>query len=249
LCVQMCRTMIPKYAFHAGSINSANIELLNKHRWERDTGNLGTGLYVYLNAQEVFWEKGNTVYVFKNPWRNPFILETMDDFEIFLNFSKGLNNIFKMPNSISDSERVEQCLGDNVKYFEERLKARKTRIIQAACQALMLSHKSFDDNPSLGAIQPFTLMLTHFGFDGILNFVVDTNTFGSIIFDTTTLVPIVYTSKAKNYISFIQPDKSYDCADYFGKMKTLSGGSHLRVSGARKVRKQDVKANSRVRKQ
>jgi hypothetical protein len=185
-----------EYAYHVGRLDTANIEPLRADKY-RTTGKLGTGLYVYNSAAEIEWQSDtiDVVYPIRNPWRTPFVIDrttpkeqSAADFHRFYETCEGLNAILTGADTQFGAATLEARVKAIVKHSASLWKKQlpiydPKQLTRDAIRALRVAKASYDADPHKGGIQPMTLLLQSYGFDGIQNLVFDTNAHGSIIFD------------------------------------------------------------------
>jgi len=171
------------YVYHHGPLSKSNLEYFVPSPIQRNTGHLGTGIYVFLNVDKnIDWAK-DTVYVWQDPWRAPLEFESRKDLETFVEFAKGLDDLLngrikKLPTI--DGPFWRELL--NISQFEFE---RKLCLALEACAKSYADHASshFENRKNVGGVQPLTLVLTSLGFDGIKNRYIDNDVWGSVLFD------------------------------------------------------------------
>lgn len=182
------------FVYHVGSLETANMEPLAKHLSNRATGVLGTGLYVYLNKPDINSNDENIVNVFTYPWKKPVVIQSFNELRTISIISETVNNILRKGSidinndlrSLIDNIRAEE--GQNgIAFFKKHFRSMET-FTKVARRALQLSYKSYRSSPELnGGIQPITLILRYFGYDGVKNELYDDNVWGSVYFNMKTL--------------------------------------------------------------
>jgi len=213
----------PYYAYHCGPLDG-NYDFAVPHRG-KGSGFLGTGLYVYLNSTNtaIRWDKLDIVHAIKRPWEKPFVIDADDDnkkhyLESLDDFSMSLYNIM-LDGSDDLPKDVRSVVEGLSRNFRETYFGEPKPLINACCYALHVTYESYWSG-SGGAIMPITLVLWHYGYDGVYNQRLDNDRWGSVIYNTEKLKPILF---AKDAESFKKAGviRKYRQVHYCNKMKVI----------------------------
>jgi hypothetical protein len=169
------------YVYHHGPLSTSNLEYFLPSPTSRNTGFLGTGIYVFLKVDKnINWAK-DTVYVWGNPWHNPLKFDSKEDLETFADFAKELDDLL--------NGRIKKLPAINGEYWRNLLNITQVQFECKLCVALEACAKSYADHggyenrKKVGGIQPLTLVLMNLGFDGIINHHLDNSVWGSVLFN------------------------------------------------------------------
>jgi hypothetical protein len=219
------------FAYHCGPLDG-NYDFVKPHRG-KGSGFFGTGLYVYLNASNtaVRWDKLDVVHAIKRPWEKPFVIDGDDGdknnhLESLDEFSRGLYNI--MLDGSDDLPKDVRSLVEGLnKQFRGTYFGEPEPLMDACCYALHMTYDSYwsaaknGASASGGGIMPITLVLWHYGYDGVMNHRLDNDRWGSVIYNTEKLKPILF---AKDAESFKKAGviRKYKQVYYCNKMKDIN---------------------------
>ena len=212
------------YAYHCGALDG-NYDFALPYKG-RGSGFLGTGLYVYLNStnSSIRWDKQDMVHAIKRPWEKPFVIDEDDNtIERLVDFSMGLYNI--MLDGSDDLPKDVRSLVEGLNktfrgvYFGDEL-----HLMDVCCYALHVTYESYwsaQNGGGAGGIMPITLVLWHYGYDGVYNKILDNDRWGSVIYNTEKLKPILFAKDAESFKK-AGTIRKYNQVKYCTKMKDIN---------------------------
>jgi len=166
------------------------------------------------------------VHAIKRPWEKPFVIDGDDGdknnhLESLDEFSRGLYNI--MLDGSDDLPKDVRSLVEGLsRQFRGTYFGEPEPLMDACCYALHMTYDSYwsaaKNGASGGGIMPITLLLWHYGYDGVMNHRLDNDRWGSVIYNTEKLKPILFAKDAESF-NKAGVIRKYRQVHYCNKMK------------------------------